>query len=70
MLAPFGVWGGMWNSIVSAPDPCLLVYFSRSTQAQGRRRLLKRDPPYDAESVPWVPKVRDGESTREGFPLS
>ena len=37
----FGVWGGMWNSIVSAPDHCLFVYFSQSTQAQGRRRLLK-----------------------------
>ena len=20
VLVPFGVWGGMWNSIVSAPD--------------------------------------------------
>ena len=30
---PFGVWGGMWNSIVSAPDHCLFVYFSQSTQA-------------------------------------
>ena len=44
MLVPFGVWGGMWNSIVSAPDHCLLVYFSQSTQAQGRRRLFKSDP--------------------------
>ena len=23
VLVPFGVWGGMWNSIVSAPDHCL-----------------------------------------------
>ena len=38
---PFGVWGGMWNSIVSAPYHCLFVYFSPSTEAQGRRRLLK-----------------------------
>ena len=28
VLVPFDVWGGMWNSIVSAPDHCLLVYFS------------------------------------------
>ena len=27
---PFGVWGGMWNSIVSAPDHCLFVYFLQS----------------------------------------
>ena len=40
----FGVWGRMWNSIVSAPDHCLFVYFSQSTQAQGRRRLLKSGP--------------------------
>ena len=35
MLVPFlfGVWGGMWNSIVSAPDHSLIVYFSQSTQA-------------------------------------
>ena len=38
---PFGVRGGMWNSIVSAPDLFLFVYVSQSTQAQGRRRLLK-----------------------------
>ena len=25
---PFGVWGRMWNSIVSVPDHCLFVYFS------------------------------------------
>ena len=41
---PFDVWGGMWSSIVSAPDHCLFVYFSQSTQAQGRRRLLKSGP--------------------------
>ena len=41
---PFGVWGGMWNSTVSAPDHCLFIYFSQSTQAQSRRRLLKSGP--------------------------
>ena len=44
VLVPFGVWGGMWNSIVSAPDHCLFVYFSHLTQVQGRRRLLKSGP--------------------------
>ena len=24
---PFGVWGGVWNSIVSVPDHCLFIYF-------------------------------------------
>ena len=24
---PFGVWGRMWNSIVSVPDHCLVIYF-------------------------------------------
>ena len=23
---PFGVWGRMWNSIVSIPDHCLYIY--------------------------------------------
>ena len=23
---PFGVWGRMWNSIVSVPDHCLCIY--------------------------------------------
>ena len=44
VLVPFGVCGGMWNSIVLAPDHCLFVYFSQSTQAQGRHRLLKSGP--------------------------
>ena len=25
---PFGVYGRMWNLIVSVPDHCLLIYFS------------------------------------------
>ena len=25
---PFGVWGRMWNSIVSVPDHCRFMYFS------------------------------------------
>ena len=44
VLVPFGVWGGMWNSIVSAPDHCLFDNFSHSTQAQGHHWLLKRGP--------------------------
>ena len=44
VLVPFGVWGGVWNSIVSAPDNSFFVYFSHSTRAQGRRRLLKSGP--------------------------
>ena len=38
---PFGVLGGMWNLIVSAPDHCIFVYFLQSTQAHGLRRFLK-----------------------------
>ena len=41
VLVPFDVWGRMWNLIVSAPVHCLFVYFSHSTQAQGRCQLLK-----------------------------
>ena len=26
---PFGVWGRMWNSIVSVPDQCLFIYTSK-----------------------------------------
>ena len=29
---PFGVWGGMWSSIVSFPDYCLFIYFSNSRE--------------------------------------
>ena len=25
---PCGVWGSMWNSIVSVPDHCLFIYFT------------------------------------------
>ena len=57
VLVPFDVWGGMWNSVVSAPNHCLLVYFSQSTHAQGHRQLLKVIRPWDAESVPRVLKV-------------
>ena len=24
---PFGVWGGVWNSVVSVPDHCLFINF-------------------------------------------
>ena len=24
---PFGVWGGMWSSIVSVSDHCLFIFF-------------------------------------------
>ena len=59
VLVPFSVWGGMWNSIVSAPDHCLFIYFSQSTQAQGLRRLLKSGPTMGC---------RDGESAKGEFP--
>ena len=62
---PFGVSGGMWNSIVSAPDHCLFVYFSQSIQAQGRRRLLKSG----AAMGRRVPKARSGRVRERGFPL-
>ena len=26
---PCGVWGSMWNSIVSVPDHCLFIHFQR-----------------------------------------
>ena len=28
---PFGVWGRIWNLIVSVPDRCLFIYFSKET---------------------------------------
>ena len=28
---PFGVWGRMWNSIVSVPDHCLFTYLHNPT---------------------------------------
>ena len=67
VLVPFGVRGGMWNSIVSAPDHCLFVYFSQSTQAQGRRLLLKSGTP---KAFPEC-RRHETERAREGtFPLS
>ena len=62
---PFGIWGGMWNSIVSAPDHCLFVYFSQSTQAQGRRRLLKSGPAMGLrKSSPSTESTKRGEQER------
>ena len=29
---PFGVWGRMWNSIVSVPDHCLFMYLTLAYQ--------------------------------------
>ena len=26
VLFPFGVWGRIWNSVVSVPDHCLFIY--------------------------------------------
>ena len=67
---PFGVWGGMWKSVVSAPDHCLFVYFSQSTQAQGRRWLLKSCPAMGRRKrSPKVEGTRQGEH-EGGFPLS
>ena len=31
---PFGVFGKVWNSIVSIPDHCLFIYFKLSTPLQ------------------------------------
>ena len=67
MLVPFGVWGGMWNSVVSAPDHCLLVYFSHLTHAQGRRQLLKSDPAMGRRKHSLSAEgTRRGEHEREG----
>ena len=67
---PFGVWSGMWNSIASVPDHCLFVYFSQSTQAQGRRRLLKSGPGMRRRKrSPSTEGTRRGEHERE-VPLS
>ena len=35
---PFGVWGRMWNSIVSFPDHCLFIFFDCNTS------LLLKNP--------------------------
>ena len=29
---PFGVWGRMWNTIVSVPDHCLFIYSSMPSE--------------------------------------
>ena len=65
---PFGVWGRMWNSIVSAPDHCLFIY-SQSTQAQGRRRLLKSGPAMGRRKrSPSTEGTRRREHERRIFP--
>ena len=61
VLVPFDVWGGIWDSIVSAPDHCLFVYFSQSTQAQGRRRLLKK---WSGHGKPKAEGTRRGDRER------
>ena len=68
VLVPFGVWGRMWNSVVSAPDHCHLVYFSQLTHAQGRRQLLKSDPAMGRRNHSLSAEgTRRGEHER-GFP--
>ena len=50
VLVPFGVWGGMWNSTVSAPDHCLLVPggYSDFCLLQG----LGRNPDFKPKKIP------------------
>ena len=65
VLVPFGVWGGMWNSIVSAPEHCLFVYFSQSNLAQGcRRRLISGPAMGRRERSPSAEGTRRGERER------
>ena len=59
MLVLFGVWGGMWNLIVSAPDHCLLVSF----HSQPKLRAV----PGRRKSSPSA-KAQDGESMRGDSP--
>ena len=47
---------------------CLFVYFHSQPKLRAVAGFWKVVRPWDAESVPRVPKARDGESTREGFP--
>ena len=69
VLVPFGVWGGKWNTIVSDPDHCLLVYFSKTPHAQGRRKLLKSDPAMGRRKrSPNAEDTRRGEHEREFSP--
>ena len=66
---PFGVWSRMWNSIKLASDHYLFVYFSQSTQAQGRRRLLKSGPGMGRRKrSPSAEGTRRGEHEREVSP--
>ena len=67
---PFDVWGGTWNSIVSDPDHCLFVYFSQSTQAEGRRRFLKSGPAMGRRKrSPCAECTRRGEYQRGFLPV-
>ena len=39
VLFPFGVWGTVWNSIVSVPGHCLFIYFMRWAEIVGLAQL-------------------------------
>ena len=41
--SPFGVWGRVWNSIVSVPDHCLL-YLLRRMKNHHRANIQFPDP--------------------------
>ena len=41
VLFPFGVWGRMWNSIVSVPDHCLFIDFGDSLSSAEDKRKVK-----------------------------
>ena len=66
---PFGVWGGMWKSIVSAPDHCLfLSIFHSQPKIRAVAGFWTVVRAWDAESVLRVPKARDGKSKRGRCP--
>ena len=42
---PFGVWGRVWNSILSVPDHCLFIYFEQFYKLWLEVRMPKKSNP-------------------------
>ena len=65
VLVPFDVWGGMWNWLYWLLIIAFLSIFHSQPKLRAVAGFWKVVRPWDAESVPRVPKARE-----RSFPIS
>ena len=67
----FGVWGGMWNSIVSAPDHCLFCLLFTVNQSSGPSPALEKWSGHGTpKAFPECRRHETGRAWEGGVPLS